>query len=99
MFKNMCYTFSLILICNHSLGIEVVGVDRDREVVGVDDQKVVIGVDDRKVMIDVVGLGVMIGDGQKGAKNEKDTEEMIGVIMIVEMIIVLVVALKEEIEG
>lgn len=81
------------------LGIEVVDVDRDQEVVDVDDPKVVIGVDDQKVVIDVVGLGVMIGDGQKEVKNEKDTEEMIGVIMIVEMIIVLVVALKEEIEG
>jgi len=40
----------------------------------------------------------MIRDGPEGVKNEIDIEEMIDEIMIVEMIIVLVVAPKEEIE-
>jgi len=41
----------------------------------------------------------MIRDGLEGVKSEIDIEEMIDEIMIVEMIIVPVVALKEEIEG
>lgn len=53
----------------------------------------------QKVVIGVVVLEVMIGDGQEEVKNGKDIEEMIGVIMIVEMITVHVVALREEIDG
>lgn len=56
-------------------------------------------VEDQKVVIDVVDLEVMIGGGQEEVKIEIDIEEMIGVIMIVEMIIVHVVALREETEG
>lgn len=52
-----------------------------------------------KVLIGVVVLKVMIGDGREEVKNEKDIEEMIDVIMIVEMITVHVVALREEIDG
>lgn len=57
-----------------------------------------VDAEDQKVVIDVVGLEVMIGGGQEGVKNEIDIEEMIGVIMIVEMIIVRAVPLREEIE-
>jgi len=67
----------------------VVDVDLDQEVVDAEDLKVVI---------DVVGLEVMIREGLEGVKKEIDIEEMIDGIMIVEMIIVTVVALKGEIE-
>lgn len=72
------------------LGIGVVDGGLDQEVEDVEGQKVVI---------DIVDLEVMIEDGQEGVKNEKDIEEMIDVIMIVEMIIVLAVVPREEIDG
>lgn len=53
---------------------------------------------DQEVVIDVVDLEVMIGEGREKVKNEIDIEEMIEEIMIVEMNIVHVVALREEIE-
>lgn len=54
--------------------------------------------EDQKVMIGVVILGVMIENGLKEVKNGTNTEEMIDVIMIVEMITAHVVALREEID-
>jgi len=77
---------------------EVVDVDLDQEVVDVDLHLELVDAEGLKVVIDVVGLEVMIRDGLEGVKNAIDIEEMIDGIMIVEMIIVLVVALKEEIE-
>jgi len=76
-----------------------VGVDLDREVVDVDLDREVVDVEHLKVVIDAVDLEVMIRDGLEGVKNEIDIEEMTDGIMTVEMIIVPVVALKEEIEG
>jgi len=58
-----------------------------------------VGVDLDREVVAVEDLEVMIRDGLEGVKNEIDIEEVTGEIMIVEMIIVPVVALKEEIEG
>lgn len=58
-----------------------------------------VATEGQKVVIDVVVLEVMIEDGQEEVKNGKDIEEMIGVIMIVEMITVHVVVLRKEING
>lgn len=58
-----------------------------------------VATEGQKVVIGVVVLEVMIEDGQKEVKNGKDIEEMIGVIMIVEMITVHVVVLRKEING
>lgn len=58
-----------------------------------------VDVENPEVVIDHVVQEVMTGGGREEVKSEIDIEEMTDVIMSVEMIIVLVVVLREGIEG